>query len=134
MQRIIEKYAVDEGLVDDATIDEYKLRWKLVDRAAEKAREICDKEGFTEDITYKTVQSCMAEKPWAANYELYVQAPAYKHTNPRKGGINKEIGYRIARAVDAVAIKGPDGKPKKKESRRRNHPELHPADAHAVGE
>lgn len=113
MQWIIENYAVYQRLVSEEAMDEYKLRWSLVDRAAEKARQILEEQRFDREITYKTFQSCMADKAWAADYEKYVRDNPYKNGNPRKG-INKKIGNRIARAVGAVAIKGPDGRPEKK--------------------
>src|SRR5665213_2985646 len=46
-----------EIVLDQASIDDYRLMWGLVDRAKETARLICREGGFDAHITYRTVQA-----------------------------------------------------------------------------
>lgn len=48
---------------------------------------------------------------WAAKYRFYVQDDIFKNGNPRKGPINREIGFRIRQAVGADVEKDSNGKP-----------------------
>jgi len=112
IQRILTEYAIQQKLLDDATEKELKMKWSLVQRAVETARRICREGGFTPDITRNTFHTCMEDKQWAADYEAYVKDNPYKHGNPRKGPINKEIGLRIRAGIGGLVATS-DGKPVK---------------------
>ncbi len=88
-------------------------RISLVQRAVETARRICREGGFGPDITNKTFHACMEDKRWAADYECYVKDNPYKHGNPRKRQINKEIGFRIREGIGGQVTKLSNGKPAK---------------------
>jgi hypothetical protein len=113
IQRILTEHAIHQKLLDDATGMEYKMMWSLVHRAVETARRICRDGGFATDITLKTFQKCMEDKLWAAEYESYVKDNPYKHGNPRKSPINKEIGFRIREGIGGKVVKLSNGKPAK---------------------
>jgi hypothetical protein len=87
--------------------------WDLVKKAVEMARKICREGGFGRNITYKTIRACMEEKTWAADYEKYVRGNPYKNGNPRKGGINKELGYCIKQGIGGIAVMDSNQKPAK---------------------
>ena len=114
IQRILGDYASKNNLMKEEEIKEYELRWGLVDRACDLAVEREHKIGFEETIIGDAIKDCEADEKWLASYEKYVQDNPYKHGNPRKGLINRELGRQIKIKMKAVAIKGPDGKPKKK--------------------
>jgi hypothetical protein len=111
IQRILAEYAINLKLVDTTTTTEVELFWSLVDRAVETARTICRNGGFTPDITHVTFLECMRDVRWAADYESYVKDNPYKHGNPRKSPINKEIGFRIREGIGGTVAKSSDGKP-----------------------
>jgi hypothetical protein len=113
IQRILAEYAIHLKLVDDAVTKEFEMFWSLVDRAVETARRICRDGGFATDITHKAFLECMKDKQWAADYESYVKDNPYKHGNPRKRQINKEIGFRIREGIGGQVAKSSDGKPAK---------------------
>jgi hypothetical protein len=112
IQRILTEHAIHQKLLDEATGLEYEMMWSLVHRAVETARRIWRDNGFTPDITLKTFQKCMEDKLWAADYESYVKDNPYKHGNPRKSPINKEIGLRIRKGIGG-RVKLSNGKPVK---------------------
>jgi len=113
IQRILAEFVIAKKLLDAEKAKEYQLMWSLVARAVEAAQLICRNGEFGSNITYKAIQACMADKSWASDYEKYVQDNPYKHGNPRKGTINKEIGFRIREGIDGQVIKTSDGKPAK---------------------
>jgi hypothetical protein len=89
------------------------MRESLVQRAVATACRIKRDDGFAPDITLKVFSACMADKLWAADYETYVKDNPYKHGNPRKGAINREIGARIRKGIGVQVAKLSDGKPAK---------------------
>jgi hypothetical protein len=113
IQRILAEHAISKKLLDAKKAAEYQLMWSLVARAVETARKICREGGFASDITHKAIQACMADGQWAADYQRYVQDNPYKHGNPRKGPINKEIGYRIKQGIGGIINRRRNGKPPK---------------------
>ena len=113
IQRILTEHVIAKKLLEAAKAKEYQLMWSLVQRAVEMARKICRDGGFASDITHKTFQACMRDDNWAADYERYAQDNPYKNGNPRKGAINKEIGFRIREGIGGFTVKAPNGKPAK---------------------
>jgi hypothetical protein len=113
IQRILAEHAIAERLVDEDTAADYTRMWSLVSRAVEAARSICREGGFGPDITHQAILRCMKDVKWATDYEEYVRDNAYKHGNPRKGPINKEIGFRIREGIGGVVLLTEDGKPTK---------------------
>jgi hypothetical protein len=113
IQRFFLDHAIHLNLLDKASSTELQMKQRLVDRAKETARRICREGGFGPDITDKTIRVCMADKQWAADYEFFVRDNPYKNGNPRKGSINKEIGFRIREAIGGIVVKASDGKPAK---------------------
>lgn len=113
IQRIIVEYAIEKKLLEEEIAKEYQLMWSLVLQAVKVAREICRDGGFSKDIIYKALEACMNDKQWAVGYEEYVRDNPYKNGNPRKGPINRELGYQIKKGIGGSAVKAPDGKPEK---------------------
>jgi hypothetical protein len=113
IQQIFLDYAIHQNLLDEASSKDLQMRQSLVDRAKETARRICREGGFGPHITGETFKKCMDDKQWAADYEFFVGDNPYKNGNPRKGSINKEIGFRIREAIGGKVVKASDGKPAK---------------------
>ena len=114
IQRILAEYAIRERLLDEAKSKEYLMMWSLVQRAVEMARKICREGRFVPEIADVATHECMADARWAGDYEAHVQDNPYKHGNPRKGPINKEIGLRIKEGIGGRVRRTSDGKPEKK--------------------
>ena len=113
IQRILTEYVIRQNLLDDATGKEIEMKWSLVQRAVDAARRICREGGFAPDITNLAISACIADPQLFADYESYVKDNPYKHGNPRKGQINKEIGFRIRAGIGGQVAKRSDGKPAK---------------------
>lgn len=112
IKRILAKYAFDKKLLEGTSREEIEKRWSLVQRAVEVAISICRRDGFCPEITCKAVHECSQDPQWLADYEFYVRDNAFKHGNPRKTKINREIGNSICKALGARAVKRADGKSK----------------------
>jgi hypothetical protein len=113
IQRILTEHAIGQNLLDDATGKEIETKWSLVQGTVDTARRICREGGFARDIIHKAILECMADKRWAADYESFVKDNPFKHGNPRKGLINKEIGLRIRKGIGGKVTTLSDGKPSK---------------------
>jgi hypothetical protein len=90
---------------------EFQLMWTLVDRAAEEAKKIAAEHGVTRSITLDAIRACKADPKWLAGYAEFVQDDIYKSGIPRKGTINREIGFRIRAAVNGTVELNANGKP-----------------------
>lgn len=112
IQRLLAEHAIEQKLLDDATVVEFEMKESLVQRAVDTACRIIRDGGFAPDITHKAFNVCMADPEWAADYEAHVKDNPYKHGNRRKGPINKEIGLRIRKGIGG-RVKLSDGKPVK---------------------
>lgn len=113
IQRVLTEYAINQHLLDEATGAEYEMKESLLDRVAQTALKIVRDGRFGPDIILQVVTECMDEKQFAADYEAYVKDNPYKHGNPRKSPINKEIGSRIRKVIGGKVAKLSDGKPAK---------------------
>jgi hypothetical protein len=113
VQRILTEYALGRDLLSLEKARDLALFASLVSRAVAAAIRICRDGKFGPDITLKAIEACMADPSWAADYEALVRDNPYKHGNPRKASINKEIGYRIREAINGVVVKTAEGKPAK---------------------
>jgi hypothetical protein len=99
IQRILTRHAINKELLSAESAEDYRLLWQLVDEAVQVAKKFCRDGDFSSDITLKTIEACMSKKDWAEGYERYVRDNPYKNGNPRKGPINKEIGFRIREGI-----------------------------------
>ncbi|CAM5775542.1 hypothetical protein LMIY3S_05076 [Labrys miyagiensis] len=61
-------------------------------------------------ITQSVAHECAADKVFREKYELYVGGDMFRHGNPRKGTINREIGFRIRAAINGIVKKDANGK------------------------
>jgi hypothetical protein len=82
-----------------------------VARAVEVATQRCRAGLFASSITADTFHACAAEPAWAADYRAYVGDDIYKNGNPLKGGINREIGFRVRQAIGGEVMKDDAGRP-----------------------
>lgn len=110
IQRVLAEHVIKEKLLEKEEVDRLQLTWRLVDRAVEKAKEICRQGGFSSDITLDAIKACMKEEEWVAGYRRVVQDDIYKNGNPRKGPINREMGFRIRAGIGGRIVKGANGK------------------------
>ncbi len=110
IQRVLTEYLMEKELLEKVEEDRIRLMWKLVDQAVATAQNICRDGGFTAAITLNAIQACMKDPKWVSCYREFVQDDIYKNGNPRKGIINREIGFRIRAGIGGETVKGPDGK------------------------
>ena len=110
IQRAVIEHLMEKGLLEKAEEDRIRLMWKLVDQAVAAAQKICREGGFTAAITLNAIQACMKDPNWVSGYREFVQDDIYKNGNPRKGVINREIGFRIRAGIGGETVKGADGK------------------------
>jgi len=109
MQRIIEEHALNNGSMPGSTVQERLMFWRLVDEAIDKAVSIWESQGPSRDVTAQTFAACEKDPDWLNRYETFVGGPAKAKGNPKKGLINREIGYRI-RARLSAQVEKIDGK------------------------
>lgn len=113
VQGILAEHACAAGSLDPRVVDDLRMMWGLIDEAVKTAQHIVQSQGLSSDITMKAIRACEANASWIKRYEDYVRDNAFKHGNPRKGTINKELGFQIVAGVGALAAKKADGKPVK---------------------
>lgn len=110
IQRVLAEHVIKTKSLPEEEAEMIELMWRLVDRAVEAAKEICREGKFDEDITLRAIQRAKEDQTWTAGYAAYVQDDIYKNGNPRKGPINREIGFRIREGIGGKVVKGLDGK------------------------
>ena len=94
---------------------EEKARLQRLDRLIQKVVEIAvtmkKKFEFSEDITLHVFQRAMDDDAFRRDYIAHIGGgDPYAHGNPLKD-VNRELGYRIKKAVAADVVKDKDGKP-----------------------
>jgi hypothetical protein len=110
IQRILAVHVIKGKMIDQVEADRLQLFWSLVERAVEIAQKICRDGGFSSAITLNAIKACVEDEKWAADYKKVVQDDIYKHGNPHKGPINREIGWQIRAGIGGKVITGPNGK------------------------
>jgi hypothetical protein len=111
IQDLIVEHVIAAGTLDKETTEQIQAYKWLVARAVQHAVEQCRQGHFSPSITAETFKACAEDAEWAAKYRFYVQDDIFKSGNPRKGPINREIGFRIRQALGAEVEKEPNGKP-----------------------
>lgn len=111
IQRILSEHAMGAGHLSLEDEKDIRLMWSLVERAVEAAKQICHEGGFNEDITLRAIERAKKDPKWSQDYEAYVRDDMYKNGNPRKGPINREIGFRIREGIGGAIQKDSTGKP-----------------------
>lgn len=109
IQDLIVEHVIAAGTLDKATQEQIQAYKWLVAKAVEHAKERCREGNFSPSLTAETFKACTEDPEWAAKYRFYVQDDIFKSGNPRKGPINREIGYRIRHAVGAQVEKDAKG-------------------------
>lgn len=109
IQDLIVEHVIAAGTLDEANREQIQAYKWLVAQAVECAKLRCREGGFSPSLTADTFKACAEDPDWAAKYRFYVQDDIYKNGNPRKGPINREIGYRIRHAVGAEVEKDSKG-------------------------
>ena len=110
IQRILGEHVIRNQTIAAEEARRIELMWSLVDRAAEVARDLCRNGEFDRDITLKAIKRCMEDRQWVDDYAAFVKDDIYKHGNPLKGPLNREIGFRIRAGIGGTVVTGPDGK------------------------
>lgn len=110
IQKILAEHVINSKMVDPAFTDEYRLFWSLVERAETAAKRRCREGNFSKDITMEVIDECVADNDWRNDYQRYVRDDIFKHGNPRKGPINRELGWRIKNGIGADVLKDEKGK------------------------
>lgn len=110
IQRILAEHVIKTKSLPEDEAMMIELMWKLVDQAVDAAKAICREGSFDEDITLRAIKRAKEDPQWIEGYAAYVQDDIYKNGNPRKGPINREIGFRIREGIGGRVVKGPEGK------------------------
>jgi hypothetical protein len=111
IQNLIIDHVIQAGTLDEGAQAQLQAYRKAVGHAVEVARQRLRDGAPVETLTADTFKACADDAEWRDNYRLYVQDDIFKNGNPRKGPINREIGYRIRAAVGAEVMKDADGRP-----------------------
>ena len=74
------------------------------------ARELDEAGEFDEHFTLTVIRDLMTDPEFRADYEAVVGGAAYRNGVPCKSPINRQIGRHIQKAVDAVSLRGANGK------------------------
>jgi hypothetical protein len=109
IQDLIIDRVIADGTLDENTTKQINAYKWLVADAVERARDICLKGNFSPSLTADVFEAAANDPEWAAQYRFYIQDDIYKNGNPRKGPINREIGYRIRAAIGAEVEKDANG-------------------------
>ena len=109
IQDLIIDHVIAAGTLDENLQKQIEAARWLVAEAVEWAKGSCRKGNFSSSLTADTFEACANNPEWAAKYRFYVQDDIFKNGNPRKGPINREIGYRILQAVGAEVEKDAKG-------------------------
>lgn len=113
IQRATINFLIDGGFIKEPDAERILLFWSLVDRAVAVARKRCREGKFASTITLDSFRVCMEDPAWLTDYKKIIKSEdPYRHGNPEKGPINREIGFRIRAAIGAVVDKDADGKNK----------------------
>ena len=110
IQRVLAEHVIETESLPAEEARMIELMWSLVDRTVDAAKAICREGGFNEDITLRAIERAKQDPRWIQDYATYVQDDIYKNGNPRKGPINREIGFRIREGIGATVIKDSTGK------------------------
>lgn len=111
LQRVLSEHVINNpDLLPESDARRLRFSWELVGQAVEAAKQICRDGKFSRSITLDAILKCMEDPNWVAKYREVVGDDIYKNGNPRKGPINREIGYRIRAGIDGLVEKV-DGKP-----------------------
>lgn len=104
IQRVLAEHVIKTNSLPGKEAAMIELMWSLVDRAVNAAREICRENKFDEDITLRAIKRAKEDPQWIEDYAAYVQDDIYKNGNPRKGPINREIGFRIREGIGGALL------------------------------
>lgn len=100
---------IADGTLDEKTTKQVQTYKWLVVEAVKLAKQMCSDGTVKPSLTADVFEALAQNKDWAEQYEFYVQDNMYKSGNPRKGPINREIGYRVRAAVGAAVEKDANG-------------------------
>ena len=109
IQRILAEHAIKAELLPEEDVMRLEKTWSLVAQAVDAAQRICRNGGFSSSITLDAIRECMKDPRWVADYREVVGDDIYKNGNPRKGPVNREIGYRIRAGIGGTVEKLPNG-------------------------
>jgi hypothetical protein len=112
IQRATIKFLITEGHIKEPEATHFRLFWEIVDQCVLAAQDICSVGKFESSITLDAIEVCMKDTAWLDKYRTYVKDDIFKSGNPRKGPINREIGFRIRAGIGGITEKGADGKAK----------------------
>jgi hypothetical protein len=103
-------YLKDRGFLLQAEAERFDLFWRLVNHVALKAKEIAHDGQFPETITLDAIHTAMKDEWWVTGYRTYIGADIYRTGVAEKGPINREIGFRVKKALGARVKKDANGK------------------------
>lgn len=104
VQRILGEHVIRNQSIAAEEAKRIELTWSLVDGAAEVARDLCRNGEFDRDITFKAIKRCAEDRQWVDAYAAFVKDDIYKHGNPLKGPLNREIGARIRAGIGGTVV------------------------------
>ena len=110
IQRVLAEHVIEAKAIEQAEADRLRLFWSIVERTVEAAQGICRDGGFSSAITLNSIKTCMKDPKWVSDYQKYVQDDIFKHGNPHKGPINREIGWRIRAGIGGKIMTDAKGK------------------------
>jgi hypothetical protein len=115
MQRILTKHAAESDLMPERERREIDLSESLIERAIQRAREIDEGGGFSEDFVLTVFDSLVSDRDWRKDYEEAIGGEASESGLPGKSPLNMYLGWYIKNAIAAEPIYGSDRKPRRRQ-------------------
>ncbi len=103
-------FHIDMDFLEFCRSESTLLKRRLVEQAVETAKDLCRAGRFDRALTLNTIRHCMEDRTWLNDYAEYVGGSIYERGNPRKKGINLELGRRIRAGIGATIQTDDNGK------------------------
>ena len=98
---------------ESADVGSPELKERLIERAAEMAKELNGEGGFDRDFILNVLRRCKQIADWRDGYARFVGGDIDAPNNPWKRNINPELGKKIREVVGAERVLTPGGNPKR---------------------
>lgn len=103
MREILNDAAATSGYMPEHIAADLQLFRDLSENAVNEAQRITAELGLQPDITLRAFQACQQNPQWLEDYRRYIGDNEFAENNERKSRLNKYIGKRVKRALNAQA-------------------------------
>ena len=112
MRDLLTTHAMSYGYMPEERRNWLEMYRGLANDVAEHAKRLCERDGFSTDITARAVRAAQADEDWLNRYRKFIGSDdPFVKGNPDKTSLNQNIGYLVRIAVNGEVIKTPTGRP-----------------------